>query len=110
MCEYNRSRHQEILKNEKPPQNQKGAIQHFINETFYDSLSALVRVLLLLDLYAFFLLSQSVYGLQNDIRTHSPTHTPAPEAKQPTEEELQEQVRSGSTGLVIKIECYTMSR
>lgn len=37
---------------------------------------------------------QSVYGLQNDIRTHSPTHTPAPEAKQPTEEELQEQVDS----------------
>uniref|UniRef100_A0A8C5G502 Regulator of G-protein signaling 7 n=1 Tax=Gouania willdenowi TaxID=441366 RepID=A0A8C5G502_GOUWI len=34
----------------------------------------------------------SVYGLQNDIRTHSPTHTPAPEAKQPTEEELQEQI------------------
>uniref|UniRef100_A0AAQ5Y9Q5 Regulator of G protein signaling 7a n=1 Tax=Amphiprion ocellaris TaxID=80972 RepID=A0AAQ5Y9Q5_AMPOC len=31
---------------------------------------------------------KSVYGLQNDIRTHSPTHTPAPEAKQPTEEEL----------------------
>lgn len=35
---------------------------------------------------------KSVYGLQNDIRTHSPTHTPAPEAKQPTEEELQEQI------------------
>uniref|UniRef100_A0AAQ4Q4D0 Regulator of G protein signaling 7 n=1 Tax=Gasterosteus aculeatus aculeatus TaxID=481459 RepID=A0AAQ4Q4D0_GASAC len=34
---------------------------------------------------------KSVYGLQNDIRTHSPTHTPAPEAKQPSEEELQEQ-------------------
>uniref|UniRef100_A0AAQ4RSF3 Regulator of G protein signaling 7 n=1 Tax=Gasterosteus aculeatus aculeatus TaxID=481459 RepID=A0AAQ4RSF3_GASAC len=34
----------------------------------------------------------SVYGLQNDIRTHSPTHTPAPEAKQPSEEELQEQI------------------
>uniref|UniRef100_A0A8C7ZQM5 Regulator of G protein signaling 7a n=1 Tax=Oryzias sinensis TaxID=183150 RepID=A0A8C7ZQM5_9TELE len=34
----------------------------------------------------------SVYGLQNDIRTHSPTHTPAPEAKQPTEEELQHQI------------------
>lgn len=42
----------------------------------------------------FFLWFQSVYGLQNDIRTHSPTHTPAPEAKQPTEEELQEQVDS----------------
>uniref|UniRef100_A0AAQ4P1W2 Regulator of G protein signaling 7 n=1 Tax=Gasterosteus aculeatus aculeatus TaxID=481459 RepID=A0AAQ4P1W2_GASAC len=35
---------------------------------------------------------KSVYGLQNDIRTHSPTHTPAPEAKQPSEEELQEQI------------------
>uniref|UniRef100_A0A8C7ZT02 Regulator of G protein signaling 7a n=1 Tax=Oryzias sinensis TaxID=183150 RepID=A0A8C7ZT02_9TELE len=35
---------------------------------------------------------KSVYGLQNDIRTHSPTHTPAPEAKQPTEEELQHQI------------------
>lgn len=44
-----------------------------------------------------------MYGLQNDIRTHSPTHTPAPEAKQPTEEELQEQVRptGGSRGFVI---------
>lgn len=41
-----------------------------------------------------FKFSQSVYGLQNDIRSHSPTHTPAPEAKQPTEEELQEQVTS----------------
>uniref|UniRef100_A0A3B4DB79 Regulator of G protein signaling 7a n=1 Tax=Pygocentrus nattereri TaxID=42514 RepID=A0A3B4DB79_PYGNA len=37
---------------------------------------------------------KSVYGLQNDIRSHSPTHTPAPEAKQPTVEELQEQVQS----------------
>ncbi|TRY98778.1 hypothetical protein DNTS_014434 [Danionella cerebrum] len=36
---------------------------------------------------------KSVYGLQNDIRSHSPTHTPAPEAKQPTEEELQEQIK-----------------
>ncbi|KAK0136161.1 Regulator of G-protein signaling 7 [Merluccius polli] len=35
---------------------------------------------------------KSVYGLQNDVRSHSPTHTPAPEAKQPTEEELQEQI------------------
>lgn len=50
-----------------------------------------------------FLWSQSVYGLQNDIRTHSPTHTPAPEAKQPTEEELQEQVRSASGALLLKI-------
>lgn len=40
----------------------------------------------------FWWFSQSVYGLQNDIRSHSPTHTPAAEAKQPTEEELQEQV------------------
>lgn len=44
--------------------------------------------------FLFVCLFQSVYGLQNDIRTHSPTHTPAPEAKQPTEEELQEQVNS----------------
>ncbi|KAF4084420.1 hypothetical protein AMELA_G00128500 [Ameiurus melas] len=36
---------------------------------------------------------KSVYGLQNDIRSHSPTHTPAPEAKQPTVEELQEQIK-----------------
>lgn len=35
---------------------------------------------------------QSVYGLQNDVRSHSPTHTPAPQAKQPTQDELQEQV------------------
>ncbi|XP_035388606.1 regulator of G-protein signaling 7a isoform X2 [Electrophorus electricus] len=35
----------------------------------------------------------SVYGLQNDIRSHSPTHTPAPEAKQPTTEELHEQIK-----------------
>lgn len=49
-----------------------------------------------------FFFSQSVYGLQNDIRTHSPTHTPAPEAKQPTEEELQEQVRPASGALILK--------
>uniref|UniRef100_A0A8C1HZE1 Regulator of G protein signaling 7a n=1 Tax=Cyprinus carpio carpio TaxID=630221 RepID=A0A8C1HZE1_CYPCA len=36
---------------------------------------------------------KSVYGLQNDIRSNSPTHTPAPEAKQPTEEELREQIK-----------------
>ncbi|XP_031434619.1 regulator of G-protein signaling 7a isoform X2 [Clupea harengus] len=30
---------------------------------------------------------------KNDIRSHSPTHTPAPEAKQPTVEELQEQIK-----------------
>ncbi|TSS85084.1 Regulator of G-protein signaling 7 [Bagarius yarrelli] len=35
----------------------------------------------------------SVYGLQNDIRSHSPTHTPAPETKQPTVEELLEQIK-----------------
>uniref|UniRef100_A0A8C7UAN7 Regulator of G protein signaling 7 n=1 Tax=Oncorhynchus mykiss TaxID=8022 RepID=A0A8C7UAN7_ONCMY len=34
----------------------------------------------------------SVYGPQNDVRTHSPTHTPAPEAKPATEEELQDQI------------------
>uniref|UniRef100_A0A8C3ADD0 Regulator of G protein signaling 7 n=1 Tax=Cyclopterus lumpus TaxID=8103 RepID=A0A8C3ADD0_CYCLU len=45
---------------------------------------------------------KSVYGLQNDIRTHSPTHTPAPEAKQPTEEELQEQVRPDGGTLPLK--------
>uniref|UniRef100_A0A8C7KAJ5 Regulator of G protein signaling 7 n=1 Tax=Oncorhynchus kisutch TaxID=8019 RepID=A0A8C7KAJ5_ONCKI len=37
-------------------------------------------------------LSQSVYGPQNDVRTHSPTHTPAPEAKPATEEQLQDQI------------------
>lgn len=51
----------------------------------------------------FVCLFQSVYGLQNDIRTHSPTHTPAPEAKQPTEEELQEQVRPATESLLLKI-------
>ncbi|XP_069463998.1 regulator of G-protein signaling 7 isoform X1 [Ambystoma mexicanum] len=35
---------------------------------------------------------KSVYGLQNDIRSHSPTHTPAPEAKEPTEDELHQQI------------------
>uniref|UniRef100_A0A8C7KFB7 Regulator of G protein signaling 7 n=1 Tax=Oncorhynchus kisutch TaxID=8019 RepID=A0A8C7KFB7_ONCKI len=34
----------------------------------------------------------SVYGPQNDVRTHSPTHTPAPEAKPATEEQLQDQI------------------
>lgn len=53
-------------------------------------------LLVLLVLPLTFLLPQSVYGLQNDIRTHSPTHVPAPEAKQPTEEELQEQVSVSS--------------
>lgn len=53
-----------------------------------DRLPALVLFVLYSDLSA----PQSVYGLQNDVRTHSPTHVPAPEAKQPTEDELQEQV------------------
>uniref|UniRef100_A0A8I3MS14 Regulator of G protein signaling 7 n=2 Tax=Carnivora TaxID=33554 RepID=A0A8I3MS14_CANLF len=35
----------------------------------------------------------SVYGLQNDIRSHSPTHTPTPETKPPTEDELQQQIK-----------------
>lgn len=56
---------------------------------------------------------QSVYGLQNDIRAHSPTHTPAPEAKQPTEEELQEQVRPAGGARLIKIrsisnQCFAL--
>ncbi|KAK6328048.1 hypothetical protein J4Q44_G00000260 [Coregonus suidteri] len=36
---------------------------------------------------------KSVYGLQNDIRSHSPTHTPAPEVKDPTEEEIRDQIQ-----------------
>ncbi|XP_064173722.1 regulator of G-protein signaling 7 isoform X6 [Anguilla rostrata] len=36
---------------------------------------------------------KSVYGLQNDIRSHSPTQIPTPEARQPTEEELQGQIK-----------------
>uniref|UniRef100_UPI00398F7050 regulator of G-protein signaling 7 isoform X1 n=3 Tax=Pristiophorus japonicus TaxID=55135 RepID=UPI00398F7050 len=36
---------------------------------------------------------KSVYGLQNDVRSHSPTHAPAPEAKQPTVEELHQQIK-----------------
>ncbi|KAG9341825.1 hypothetical protein JZ751_018547, partial [Albula glossodonta] len=36
---------------------------------------------------------KSVYGLQNDIRSQSPAHIPTPEARQPTEEELQEQIK-----------------
>lgn len=61
-----------------------------------------VAIWLLLLIWMCFLWSQSVYGLQNDIRTHSPTHTPAPEAKQPTEEELQEQVRPDGGTLLLK--------
>ncbi|XP_028611077.1 regulator of G-protein signaling 7 isoform X5 [Grammomys surdaster] len=36
---------------------------------------------------------KSVYGLQNDIRSHSPTHTPTPETKPPTEDELHRQIK-----------------
>ncbi|XP_021121134.1 regulator of G-protein signaling 7 isoform X10 [Heterocephalus glaber] len=36
---------------------------------------------------------KSVYGLQNDIRSHSPTHTPTPEMKPPTEDELHQQIK-----------------
>uniref|UniRef100_A0A8B9GQN4 Regulator of G protein signaling 7b n=1 Tax=Astyanax mexicanus TaxID=7994 RepID=A0A8B9GQN4_ASTMX len=36
---------------------------------------------------------KSVYGLQNDVCTHSPTHTPTPEIKEPTEEELRAQIQ-----------------
>ncbi|XP_026978281.1 regulator of G-protein signaling 7 [Sagmatias obliquidens] len=43
-----------------------------------------------LQLFSAFL---SVYGLQNDIRSHSPTHTPTPETKPPTEDELQQQIK-----------------
>uniref|UniRef100_A0AAR2JG01 RGS domain-containing protein n=1 Tax=Pygocentrus nattereri TaxID=42514 RepID=A0AAR2JG01_PYGNA len=35
----------------------------------------------------------SVYGLQNDVRSHSPTHTTTPEVKEPTEEELHQQIQ-----------------
>uniref|UniRef100_A0A674BC35 Regulator of G protein signaling 7 n=1 Tax=Salmo trutta TaxID=8032 RepID=A0A674BC35_SALTR len=36
---------------------------------------------------------KSVYGLQNDVRSHSPTHTPVPEVKGPTEEEIRDQIQ-----------------
>ncbi|XP_027623858.1 LOW QUALITY PROTEIN: regulator of G-protein signaling 7 [Tupaia chinensis] len=36
---------------------------------------------------------KSVYGLQNDIRSHSPTHTPTPDTKPPTEDELHQQIK-----------------
>ncbi|KAM9196351.1 regulator of G-protein signaling 7 isoform 11-T11 [Mergus octosetaceus] len=36
---------------------------------------------------------KSVYGLQNDIRSHSPTHMPVPETKPPTEDELQQEIK-----------------
>lgn len=91
MCEYNGSRHKEVLQNEKPTQNQKGTIKYSTDKIYSKGLSAFKMTSIEPWCY---LSSQSVYGLQNDIRTHSPTHTPAPEAKQPTEEELQEQVWS----------------
>lgn len=89
MCEYNRSWHKEVLQNEKSTQNQKGMF----------GISLCIQSYLCWCLFVTGLSSQSVYGLQNDIRTHSPTHTPVPEAKQPTEEELQDQVRSKSDNL-----------
>ncbi|KAF4106232.1 hypothetical protein G5714_012222 [Onychostoma macrolepis] len=36
---------------------------------------------------------KSVYGLQNDIRSLSPTHTVTPEVKEPTEDELRNQIQ-----------------
>uniref|UniRef100_A0A672PW06 Regulator of G protein signaling 7 n=1 Tax=Sinocyclocheilus grahami TaxID=75366 RepID=A0A672PW06_SINGR len=36
---------------------------------------------------------KSVYGLQNDIRSPSPTHTVTPEVKEPTEDELRNQIQ-----------------
>ncbi|XP_043367372.1 regulator of G-protein signaling 7 isoform X2 [Dermochelys coriacea] len=36
---------------------------------------------------------KSVYGLQNDIRSHSPTHTAVPEIKPPTEDELHQEIK-----------------
>ncbi|XP_032072210.1 regulator of G-protein signaling 7 isoform X7 [Thamnophis elegans] len=35
----------------------------------------------------------SVYGLQNDIRSHSPTYTPVPETKPPTEDQLCQEIK-----------------
>ena len=45
---------------------------------------------------------QSVYGLQNDIRSHSPAHAPVPEVKEPTEEEMRHQVMSSIQGQITK--------
>ncbi|CDQ96025.1 unnamed protein product [Oncorhynchus mykiss] len=45
---------------------------------------------------------KSVYGLQNDIRSHSPAHAPAPEVKEPTEEEMRHQVMSSIQGQITK--------
>ncbi|XP_032072216.1 regulator of G-protein signaling 7 isoform X12 [Thamnophis elegans] len=36
---------------------------------------------------------KSVYGLQNDIRSHSPTYTPVPETKPPTEDQLCQEIK-----------------
>lgn len=74
------------------------------NTAVFDRLSAHVRRLYVCHFCCplTFFAPQSVYGLQNDVRTHSPTHIPAPEAKQPTEEELQEQV---SNDLKMASEC-----
>ncbi|KPP61427.1 regulator of G-protein signaling 7-like [Scleropages formosus] len=36
---------------------------------------------------------KSVYGLQNDVRSHSPTVSPTPEVRQPTREELHDQIK-----------------
>ncbi|KAM3855491.1 regulator of G-protein signaling 7 isoform 8-T8 [Vipera latastei] len=41
----------------------------------------------------------SVYGLQNDIRSHSPTHPPVPETKPPTEEQLCQEIKYGQMQL-----------
>lgn len=114
MCEYNRSRHKEVLQNEKPPQNQKGTVllpadTPFLLRSVWITFSCSARLVLLRVVLYFYTFSlfQSVYGLQNDIRTHSPTHTPAPEAKQPTEEELQEQVRPTGGALPMKTKPKT---
>ncbi|KAM3855494.1 regulator of G-protein signaling 7 isoform 11-T11 [Vipera latastei] len=42
---------------------------------------------------------KSVYGLQNDIRSHSPTHPPVPETKPPTEEQLCQEIKYGQMQL-----------
>ncbi|NXC16553.1 RGS7 protein, partial [Corythaeola cristata] len=44
---------------------------------------------------------KSVYGLQNDIRSHSPTHTPVPETKPPTEDELHQEVWKTTTNILL---------
>ncbi|OBS57065.1 hypothetical protein A6R68_11810, partial [Neotoma lepida] len=49
---------------------------------------------------------KSVYGLQNDIRSHSPTHTPTPETKPPTEDELHQQIKYWQIHLLSYTEQY----